>query len=101
MSSGFGTPVRVQSRTPKDDETMVNSTYRPSTWNPGPRLLAGIVVRPSVLMMLPSFMPLMTKPPPSQPTDDAAWTGSAVGGANASPAATMSTLLARQSANET
>src|SRR5712691_10060596 len=101
MSSGFGSPVSVQSSTPNVSETTVNSTYLPSIRRVGPGLSAAIVTLPSVPIVLLSLNPLITNPPPSQPADDAALAGTAIGGANASPAKRISTPLARPSARET
>src|SRR6266581_1978641 len=68
MSRGFGTPVNVQSRTPKVDESTENSTYLPFTKKLLPRRLVGTSV-----FCFPES-PKRENPPPSQPADEAATT---------------------------
>src|SRR4030095_11103905 len=65
------------------------------TKNRAPTLLAGMMLSPSVLIGRPSFSPVMTNPPPSQPAEAAALTrgtnGGRASGGNASR--TAPTLL--------
>src|SRR5262249_10349804 len=61
ISSGFGTPVNVQSRTPKVAASTVNSTYLPFTRNELGTEPAGTVTRWS------PEMSSTVKPPPSHP----------------------------------
>src|SRR5262249_24886492 len=61
MSSGFGTPVNVQSRTPKVAASTVNSTYLPFTRNE-----LGTEPAVTVTRWFPKTSSTV-KPPPSQP----------------------------------